>query len=388
MGKFTFRIGERLLQMEDLGISMNTQFLKMHESYFHGCGLDVDMFRKEALRFFDLNIINYGSHDSFFQNFTIIWQSFMIQGRYRDAEHIWNMAADIANEWESKHQDGRIHKGTPYYFWGGTCIASGDLERGFLLVHQALEEDRKTLEENKQPPPNLDSRTPAFAFVTLDYEKQDQFFLPIVKKVGEFLEKKLKEYRESNRGTLELSDLKKKFLENNGLRTVVFYFIFSILRLRNLLEKIDQKLTQNVFGSLLQVNIVFTFCLIIDNILKQSNPDKWKLRHHYIDLSSRLSVAFDDSRMNNLRNAFDKSNFSKTLKELLKSQYRFQGGTTLKPIEEDFAITYGFRNFGAHRIEDQPAIYDNFEEIVTRVLYTLFYSIEKLYAGPQQISGA
>ncbi|MBE0433173.1 hypothetical protein IBX73_06875 [candidate division WOR-3 bacterium] len=388
MSKFTFRIGERVMQMEDLGISMNTQFLKMHESFFHGCGLDIDLFRKEALRFFDTNINNYGLHDSFFQNFTIIWQSFMIQGRYRDGEYIWNMAADIANEWESKHQNGRIHKGTPYYFWGGTCIASGDLERGFLLVHQALEEDRKTLEENKQPPPNLDSRTPAYAFVTLDYEKQDQFFLPIVKEIVEILEHKLIEYRESNRGALELSDLKLNFLENHDLREEVFYCIFNIFRLRNLLGNIDQRLTQNAFSSLLHANVIFAFCLIIDNILKQNNPNqrKWKLRDHYIDLPI-LSVNFDPDKMDALNNDF-KRDFSTTLCNLLNSHYRFQVQPTLTSIEEDLAITYGFRNFGAHRMEVQPVIYNNFTEIATRVLYTLFYSIEKLYAGSQPISGA
>jgi len=79
-----------------------------------------------------------------------------------------------------------------------------------------------------------------------------------------------------------------------------------------------------------------------------------------------------------LSNAF-KSNFSNTLQSLLSSQYRFQDRTAPQSIEEDLTITYGFRNFGAHRIEDQPVVYKNFDKISERILNALFFSIEKLY---------
>jgi len=51
----------------------------------------------------------------------------------------------------------------------------------------------------------------------------------------------------------------------------------------------------------------------------------------------------------------------------------------VQSIEEDLTITYGFRNFGAHRIEDQPVVYKNFDKISERILNALFFSIEKLY---------
>jgi hypothetical protein len=67
------------------------------------------------------------------------------------------------------------------------------------------------------------------------------------------------------------------------------------------------------------------------------------------------------------------------VQELIKLQNKFQDGTTLQPIEEDLAITYGFRNFGAHKVEDQPVVYQNFDEISMRILNALFFSVEKLY---------
>ena len=52
MSKFVFKIGEQMLQIEDLGESMNSQFLRLHESHFSGRGFDLTKFRNEALIFF------------------------------------------------------------------------------------------------------------------------------------------------------------------------------------------------------------------------------------------------------------------------------------------------------------------------------------------------
>jgi lipopolysaccharide biosynthesis regulator YciM len=58
------------------------------------------------------------------------------------AEQVWQLAVQIATQWETLNQSKyRIHKGAAYYFWAVTCILKEDLEKGFLLMHQALEED-------------------------------------------------------------------------------------------------------------------------------------------------------------------------------------------------------------------------------------------------------
>ena len=371
MSKFMFKIGEKIFEIEDLGESVNSQFLRLYESHFSGRSFDLTKFRKEALDFFDHSDGNYHAHDAFFNNFTIIWRSFLNQGRFKNAEYLWDFALNIAYEWENKNQNKRIHKGTPYYFWGVTCILNGDLEKGFLLMHQALEEDKKTHQTNTP-------KTPAYSFVTLDYENQNQFFRPKVIEIAKFLDGNLKSYRSSRGGTLTLSDFKTKFLEESTLQEVVFYFIFELFRLKKLLEEINQRLTQNVFSSLLQANTIFTLCLIIDNVIKQKNPNQWRFSEHLKFLSSRSSLNLNDQKIGELNNSF-KDNFSNTLQKLLSSQYQFQDETKPQPIEEDLAITYGFRNFGAHKVEYQPVIYQNFDEISRRILNALFFSVEKLY---------
>jgi len=71
MSKFRFNIGEKIFQIEDLGESMNSQFLRLHESHFSGRDFDRTKFKKEALDFFDHNDGNYHAHDGFFNNLVV-----------------------------------------------------------------------------------------------------------------------------------------------------------------------------------------------------------------------------------------------------------------------------------------------------------------------------
>ena len=376
------KIGDLTLTVVDLGESMNSQFYKFYESHFVGNEFAISKFKDEALSFFSHNLIdqnhnNYVIHDNFFNNFTPVWRIFQDQRRFKNAEDIWNMALGIGYEWENQNPNKRIHKGTPYYFWGVTCILDGDLEKGFLLMHQALEEDKETHNTNS---PN----TPANFFVTLDYEKQSQFFRPKVIEIADFIDIKLENYRYSGRGSLNLSDFKSTFLEEPLLRDIVFYFVFEILHLKKLHMEIEQKLKQNAFSSLLEANMIFDFCLIVENAIKNQNKYKNNLDNQTIRpliefLSSKSSLNLaKNNNLNNLKEDFGNF-FSNTIQNLLSSKYQFRDGTSPQPIEEDLAITYGFRNFGAHTIEDQPVIYQNFDAITGRILNALFFSIEKLY---------
>ena len=62
-----------------------------------------------------------------------------------------------------------IDKGTLFYFWGSTTLLRGSLDRGYLLIHQSVEEDSRT--SGVQIP-----LTPSYADVCLDYETPDQAF--------------------------------------------------------------------------------------------------------------------------------------------------------------------------------------------------------------------
>jgi hypothetical protein len=327
----------------------------------------------DPLGYFDRNIDNAAAHNRFFESLTPYWHFFLNQGRHHAGAKVWEFALQIAYEWEAKNKGERIHKGTPYYFGGVTAILNDDLENGFLFMHQALEEDQKT-EKTDSP------QRPAFFFVTLDHENEEQFFKPKVLEISTFVNDHLDRYRTTRDGSLTLSDLQTKFLKNRNLQTVVFYFVFEAFRLKRLQVEIDRKLQANTFSSLLQANILFSLTLIIDNVIKQQNSGEWRFSDHLEFLSTKTSLSLNDDKIKNeLSLAFKNNKFSSTLKSLLDSTFHFKDGTSPLPIETDLAISYGIRNYGAHRIEDQVVVYENFDDIARRLLNALFFAVERLY---------
>ena len=57
---------------------------------------------------------------------------------------LWQLALAPALESESQNPGHKIHKGTAYYYWAITAILRGDIDKGYALMHQALEEDIAT----------------------------------------------------------------------------------------------------------------------------------------------------------------------------------------------------------------------------------------------------
>jgi hypothetical protein len=257
------QIGTSTLELDSLNEEMNNGFHSLYQHYFSNHKFDITLFKKSSMHFFDENLESK-VHDKFFNNFTILWQVLISNGSFFYAEQIWQLAVNIAREWEvfNQSKNRKIHKGAAYYFWGTTCIIKEDLEKGFLLMHQALEEDRQNRYDEL-------TDTPAYAFVRLDYKQQKQFFGNKVQEIANFLEERLKTYQSSRNGNLSLDELKSKFIDNIDLLDNAFLFIYELFHIRKLLSESKQELTRNIYGSLLMMRVIFTFILIIDNIIKQ-----------------------------------------------------------------------------------------------------------------------
>jgi len=313
-------------------------------------------------------------YDQFFEKFTAVWLDLLNRRSYIEAQEIWRFALSLAFEWEdNNNQRHGIHKGTPYYFWGVTAILNDELEDGFLLMHQALEEDRRNIHP-KTP------QTPAYFFVTLDDTKVGQFFRPKVVEIGQYLLERIEEYRKTRNGTLDKSNFKAKFLECIDLSEEIFLFVYLLFKLKKLVEThIAWK--QNVFSSLLHAKALFDTCLVIEKVIEQKNPEskvkgaKLRLSDEIKFLSTKKVASLTvGSRIGKLNADFD-ADFAGTLSNILDSKYTL----TLSKIEEDLAIAYGIRNFAAHKVENQPVLYQRMGELSQRLLNALFFSIEKLY---------
>lgn len=362
-------IGGYTFPLVNLGDGMQAFYTKFYEDFLSGKKIDFSSFDNDIDIYFNQTKNDPYDHNNFFTNFTPLWKFYMAQGILRQAEKIWKEALNIVYRWQDSNND-RLHKGTPYYFWGGICILKNDLETGFLLMHQALKEDKDTFNE-------IQPNQPAYYFVTLDYIQQNQFYRPLVEGIANFLEEILNQYKSSRMGTLNLAELRNKFLKRFELQEMVFSFVFQLFRLKKLVKDIDSRLTENEFSSLLEVNVLFSLCLIIENLLKHINKDKKSFIHQLRTFSSKTPLNLSGNKPDEI-NENQIGNFKLTVEEILASKFVFRDGSTLSAIDENFALAYIFRNFGAHKIEDQAIIYEKFPEIVNRILYALFFVIETI----------
>jgi len=359
----------------DLGQTMNEQFQKLYNYYFFNTGFERNKFESESLTFFDNNNSIEG-YDKYFNNFTPLWNLLLHQGSFFYAEQLWQISIETAKKWDKRqNQNKEIHKGAPFYFWGVTCILKEDLEKGFLLMHQALEEDKKNIDLNQL------KDTPAYSFVTLNYEQQHQYFRNKVLEIAQFVEQNLSIYQTSRSGSLTMSEFKTKFLQNPNLIEQVFMFIFELFHIKKLLSENRQALTQNVYGSMLMVQSIFTFTLLVDNVIKYKYINQDTHKQQFLDLliflSGKANLKLDKSKLVEVNEMFT-NNFHRTLDNLINSRQVFKTAK-LQTIEEDIAISYGFRNSAAHKIRDRPYIHENFNKIVDRIFNVFFLAVQTLY---------
>lgn len=179
MSQFKFEMGGTEYTIQHVGGFLNQEFVYLHKHFLHNQPFDRLQFEKAAHTYFDSHLRDWAAHDAFFNNFTIIWLRRLEQGHFAAAEDIWEFALTLASNWENNHPSNRLHKGTPYYFWGMTVVLRGDLDRAFLLMHQALHED---IESSGTAFPD----TPASAFAILNHQKQAKHFATRCKRLLPF----------------------------------------------------------------------------------------------------------------------------------------------------------------------------------------------------------
>ena len=78
--KRTIIIGGREIVIGALGQPMDSMFDRLHAAYFGQVPLPWEEFEAAALDFFNRTAANWGEHDAYFNNFTVIWRLFLTRG--------------------------------------------------------------------------------------------------------------------------------------------------------------------------------------------------------------------------------------------------------------------------------------------------------------------
>lgn len=360
----------REIELRSIDKHIDTWFIDLYKAYFDKGTINLDEFNNQANQFFDTHKGNFTAHDDFFTNFTILWRNFVSLRDYGTGELVWERCVNLAHKWEEKNQAHRIHKGTPFYFWGMTAILRGDLDKGYALMHKALQEDI-LMQKNITPD------TPSFSFVIADYSNKYQAFGDWPRKQAEYISEKIKLYNSKFDRKFSLDLFWKKLIRSDLDKSVIYQFTLYISKLYDRQRK-PKYIYEGEFASQLLLDLLFNISLVIDSIIKTKNPAEYRFRDHILFVNKKIEMQFTDQILNDLNGAFI-NEFNQTLLELINGKYKISDEEFLLGIPSAYAITYGIRNHGAHNVTSAPAIWKYFSDIEISVFSMLFNVIENLY---------
>jgi hypothetical protein len=351
--------------------AMDEAFQRLHAAFLGNVPYDLNEFNQRTKDFFNCWPSNEGGkHDKFFENFTFIWGHLVNSRNLKSAEEIWSLAVSAALSWEVDHPNTSIHKGTPFYFWGMTAILNGELDRGYALMHQAVEEDVR-MHRTELPP------SPAFALATLNSQKVDQAFRSWVLCKAALVDKSIRQYCSISGTSFNLQYFQQKFLLQPPNRDTAFLFAYVLGRLIKL-EEVPGYAKENNFTSQVELNLLFDLTLVVDAAIAPHDIGHWKFIDYAAFLSTHCKLGITKKDLIEANAAF-RSDFAGTIGKLLANTFVLSSSNPITPLSRDLILSYGIRNYGAHQIKSITIIRQQFDAIMQAVFNVLFLTAENLY---------
>jgi hypothetical protein len=362
----------QVLELKDLSPELDRALVELHGAFLGNLPHNLADFEKAALAFFDSNG-DPGLHNRFFENFTILWKAFLAQGRFSEADKVWEIALKPAFDWESRHEGRqKIHKGTPFYFRAVSALTRGNLDEGYALMHQALEEDRRTTGQDFP-------ETPTWFLVTLRYDRPNQYFGEWVDKHAQALNGYIEAYCQAYpTHTLKLDTFREKFLMKPPDYHVVFTLTYTLAKIVSLHETPRYALSNPFVGQLV-LDLLFKLCVVIESAIRAKNPEGSTFLPRAAFLSAKSGFELDQQGLKEVNKAFN-NDFDSTLKSLLDCSFRLSGDKVLSSGERDIAIAYGIRNRAGHDVAPTSVLLERAAEIEQSVFNVLFLCVSVLYA--------
>lgn len=338
----------------------------LFQRLFDGSGdVDLDEFKAAAHDYF----LTSPNPDHYFNNFAILALPYP-EARLFNLR-LLDIGLQVAHEWEASNSS-RVHKGSGYYFAAIRDIVLGDLDRGFLFMHQALAEDVISGGAGASPD------TPARAFVTMDAAKQDQFFRAEVTRYAALVERRLETYRATGRGALTFADLRARVLARPPLLEPLFSLVFAVARIIQLEEPTVSFARENDFASLLFGQIAFDLCQVIDECLGERFPGVTGFLMLATNYASTPSLGLSQADLQDANTAFG-TDFPLTMTAVLDGSYRDRTGAAPSALAYDLLVAYGVRNRMAHGLGSDEFIRKRFEGIEERLFFVVFSIVERLF---------
>jgi hypothetical protein len=354
------------VEINDFGAEMNNQFKIFIETFLRTGRAEITfpLIQESEKVFNSFNKLQICElSDRYFENFTIVTGNLLTsaRGQYRNALILWERVIDSVKDYENK-TGKQLHKGTPYYFSSIAAILSNDFDEAFILMHLALEEDKRNHSNYKDGP--------AYLFLSLDNKRPDQYFKPFVDGMAEFIEKRLNigsnNYQKLRGGVLDYDNLRIKFLDNDVISDEMkFYFVYSIIRLWRLRKLHKSKISDDIMAPTIFTQSLGGLLIIIEWFIKNKYPNHRNTFGPSFEALVNSEGWSSDFRSGSVNRALE-AGFNVWVDDCLAENSLFG----------DFKLSYGLRNFAFHKIESQKKLWERYTDVLQAILNCLFKSIE------------
>ncbi len=284
---------------------------------------------------------------------------------------LWFIILEII--WVFEDSTNRIHKGTAYFYGAEHAISTNDIDSGFNYLNLAIQED-KYLEETL---PDYLKTAPAYYTISLiDTTKNKLYWF--VKELLLILDRFISTYQLNFNKNFNYNILKTKFLDNDDLEVIRFYFVFIFAKFNKFLNTYSEKLIQNDFNNLLGIDIIFGFGKVLDilispldqkdfnrNIVKMCEDKKWSTQF-YIDQLNRIYK-------------LNKPEFSKQFKNIINLTSVPNHNQIHSKEAALLAAAKNLRNLSGHSLEHRNLISKDLEIIGSIMIQSIFLVLDYMY---------
>jgi hypothetical protein len=315
--------------------------------------------------------------DYLFNHFGGTWKQMLNNGLYVHGGKLWIGVCGLVWDWESRHNE-RLHKGTPYHFLAQTLLHIGDIDTGFTLVFNAIEEDKRTHSEVGNPEGYKSA--PAYMFVTSVDNPNNSMYHLISGRIIR-LQEYFIDYKNELNGNMNSIDFDNEFLHEPRLREVAFFFTYNLDQLIKQEKMTKPELLQNDFSKLRILDFVFNLCLIVDKVLgrKYSTHSKDTIANNVLGYC-RDKLSLQEVNPSKLKNNLNINFYNEpdtVVPVLLNYGLTYKGQPADKKMTA-LVLTWYLRNIGGHTIKGQQTLITDFPNIVKQIMYALFIAIESL----------
>lgn len=293
--------------------------------------------------------------DAFFQSFTPLMNALVEQKNFYQISNMWVwLISKVKNIEETRGIEfGKgVHKGTAFYFLGFSRLMMGDVDGAYLSFAEAAKEDeifpKSVLNRHQKGLP------PVVKILLLDLSK-DNFAYSLVKQIRETINRWEQDHSQIFRGTSIFTSMQNAIDKNVMPRESAIHLCYAFTK-AFVLDLWRKGFIRPTFLTITQLG---------ESILRFA-----RTLEDFIRASQNLSK--DDSVFKYCRDTwFPSENWSKILSyendvENLIDDF-INNRWKLSKDGRNMVFTFKIRNALAHRIPDDPKLFENYIEIVLAI---------------------